>query len=67
MIFVLQSGRNRHEHICECIELFAPEVLPRFAENRAEHEQAKAERLAAATVPGAGPAACLLGPPPRTG
>ncbi len=48
LMFVLQSGRNRHEHICESIELFAREVLPRFAEHRAEQEQAKADRLAAA-------------------
>jgi SCP-2 sterol transfer family len=48
VMFILQSGRNRHEHICESIELFAREVLPRFAENRAEQEKAKADRLAAA-------------------
>ena len=48
VMFVLQSGRNQHEHICESIELFAREVLPRFAENRAEQEKAKADRLAAA-------------------
>ena len=29
VMFVLQSGRNQHEHICESIELFAREVLPR--------------------------------------
>src|SRR5215211_393029 len=33
VIFVLQAGRNRHEHICESIELFAAEVLPEFAAN----------------------------------
>src|SRR4051794_12903983 len=32
LIFVLQAGRNRHEHICEAIELFGKEVLPEFAE-----------------------------------
>jgi len=32
--FVLQAGRNRHDDICESIELFAREVLPRFAEPR---------------------------------
>ena len=31
MIFVLQAGRNRHEHICESLELFGAEVLPEFA------------------------------------
>src|SRR5690606_4306225 len=28
VIFVLQAGRNRHEHICESLELFAREVMP---------------------------------------
>ena len=28
VIFVLQAGRNRHEHICEILELFGTEVLP---------------------------------------
>jgi putative sterol carrier protein len=32
VIFVLQAGRNRHEHICESLELFGAEVLPEFAE-----------------------------------
>ena len=32
LIFVLQAGRNRHEHIMESIELFGAEVLPEFAE-----------------------------------
>jgi alkanesulfonate monooxygenase SsuD/methylene tetrahydromethanopterin reductase-like flavin-dependent oxidoreductase (luciferase family) len=48
VIFVLQAGRNRHEHICESIELFGEEVVPRFAEGREEREREKAERLAPA-------------------
>jgi hypothetical protein len=48
VIFVSQAGANRHEHICESIELFAAEVLPRFAERAPERERAKGERLAAA-------------------
>jgi hypothetical protein len=48
VMFVMQSGKNRHEHICEAIELFASEVLPRFAEEREAKDIAKAERLAAA-------------------
>jgi hypothetical protein len=48
VMFVMQAGNNRHEHICESIELFAREVLPRFAEGRPEKEAAKADRLAAA-------------------
>ncbi|XRQ05657.1 LLM class flavin-dependent oxidoreductase [Actinomadura welshii] len=46
--FVLQAGPNRHEHICETLELFGKSVLPRFAEGREEREAAKAERLAPA-------------------
>jgi alkanesulfonate monooxygenase SsuD/methylene tetrahydromethanopterin reductase-like flavin-dependent oxidoreductase (luciferase family) len=47
VMFVMQAGNNRHEHICESIELFAREVLPRFADGRDEKEAAKADRLAA--------------------
>ena len=48
VIFVSQAGPNRHEHICESLELFAAEVLPRFAERAAERERDKVERLAGA-------------------
>jgi len=48
IIFVSQSGRNRHEHICESLELFGREVLPEFAERAEEQEKAKLERLAPA-------------------
>ena len=48
VIFVMQSGNNRHEHICESLEMFGSAVLPRFTEGRAEAEAAKADRLAAA-------------------
>ena len=30
MIFVMQAGKNQHEHICEAIEMFGKEVLPEF-------------------------------------
>ncbi|TDC74505.1 LLM class flavin-dependent oxidoreductase [Actinomadura sp. 7K507] len=46
--FVLQSGPNKHEHICETLELFGEAVLPHFTEGRDEREAAKAERLAPA-------------------
>jgi alkanesulfonate monooxygenase SsuD/methylene tetrahydromethanopterin reductase-like flavin-dependent oxidoreductase (luciferase family) len=48
VMFVMQAGRSRHDHICESIELFAREVLPRFADGREDKELAKADRLAAA-------------------
>lgn len=46
VILMQQAGNNRHAHICEALELFAAEVLPEFAEGRAEREARKAEELA---------------------
>ncbi|RIL03025.1 MAG: LLM class flavin-dependent oxidoreductase [Proteobacteria bacterium] len=48
MIFVMQAGTNRHEHICESMELFAREVMPEFHERHDAHERRKQERLAPA-------------------
>lgn len=48
LIFAAQAGNNRHEHICEALELFAKTVLPRFAEKAAARDAEKRERLAAA-------------------
>jgi len=48
VIFISQAGRNRHEDICESMELFATEVMPEFAERDPAHQKAKAERLGAA-------------------
>jgi alkanesulfonate monooxygenase SsuD/methylene tetrahydromethanopterin reductase-like flavin-dependent oxidoreductase (luciferase family) len=45
VIFVMQAGRNRHDHICESIELFAAEVLPEFAERADAADAARAERF----------------------
>ncbi len=45
VIFVSQAGRNRHEHICESLELFATEVMPEFAQRTEEREHAKSQRL----------------------
>ena len=46
--FVLQAGTNKHEDICEAIELFGKQVMPEFAERRDQSERSKAERLAPA-------------------
>jgi alkanesulfonate monooxygenase SsuD/methylene tetrahydromethanopterin reductase-like flavin-dependent oxidoreductase (luciferase family) len=48
VIFVAQSGGNRHEHVCESLELFGREVLPRFADQADAVDAAKREHLAAA-------------------
>ena len=61
LIFVSQAGRNRHEHICESLELFGREVLPEFAERAEAADAAKAERLEQAEA-----AALARRPPPRT-
>jgi alkanesulfonate monooxygenase SsuD/methylene tetrahydromethanopterin reductase-like flavin-dependent oxidoreductase (luciferase family) len=48
VIFVLQAGRNRHEHICESLELFGREVLPAFKERDEKQVRDKQQRLAPA-------------------
>ena len=45
VIFVLQAGRNRHEHIMESIERFGTEILPEFAERHDAAALAKAARF----------------------
>ena len=44
--FIQQAGRNKHEHICEALELFAGEVMGEFKEREAERVKQKAEDLA---------------------
>jgi alkanesulfonate monooxygenase SsuD/methylene tetrahydromethanopterin reductase-like flavin-dependent oxidoreductase (luciferase family) len=44
LIFVMQAGHNRHEHIMESIELFGSEVLPEFIERDEAAAGAKAAR-----------------------
>jgi alkanesulfonate monooxygenase SsuD/methylene tetrahydromethanopterin reductase-like flavin-dependent oxidoreductase (luciferase family) len=48
VVFVMQAGRNRHDHICEAIELFAEEVMPEFAERADAADAARAQRFAPA-------------------
>jgi hypothetical protein len=45
-IFIQQGGKNRHEYICESLELFATAVMPRFKEREAERQARKMEELA---------------------
>ena len=61
VIFISQAGHNRHEHICESMELFAREVMPEFAERDPAHAAAKEERLVDAVA-----AALARREPPRT-
>jgi alkanesulfonate monooxygenase SsuD/methylene tetrahydromethanopterin reductase-like flavin-dependent oxidoreductase (luciferase family) len=48
VIFVQQAGNNRHEHICESLELFGREILPAFRERDEAQVKAKASRLSRA-------------------
>jgi alkanesulfonate monooxygenase SsuD/methylene tetrahydromethanopterin reductase-like flavin-dependent oxidoreductase (luciferase family) len=45
LIFVMQAGNNKHEHIMESLQLFADEVMPEFKEREPAHRAAKAKRL----------------------
>ncbi len=46
VIFIQQGGRNRHEHICESLELFAEKVMPEFRDREADRQAAKRAKLA---------------------
>jgi alkanesulfonate monooxygenase SsuD/methylene tetrahydromethanopterin reductase-like flavin-dependent oxidoreductase (luciferase family) len=46
VIFIQQGGNNRHEDICESLELFAARVLPEFKDRHDARTRHKAETLA---------------------
>lgn len=46
VIFMQQAGRNKHEHICQSLELFAKEVMPEFKAELAAREARKQAELA---------------------
>ena len=46
IIFLQQAGRNPHGEICQSLELFAAEVLPRFQPKQAAKADAKTAELA---------------------
>jgi alkanesulfonate monooxygenase SsuD/methylene tetrahydromethanopterin reductase-like flavin-dependent oxidoreductase (luciferase family) len=46
VIFISQAGKNKHQDICESLELFAREVMPEFKEREPEIARRKSERLA---------------------
>jgi alkanesulfonate monooxygenase SsuD/methylene tetrahydromethanopterin reductase-like flavin-dependent oxidoreductase (luciferase family) len=46
VIFVQQCGNNRHDHICESLELFAQELLPEFKRRDELAQRRKREELA---------------------
>jgi alkanesulfonate monooxygenase SsuD/methylene tetrahydromethanopterin reductase-like flavin-dependent oxidoreductase (luciferase family) len=46
VMFVQQSGANRHEHICESLEIFASQVMPEFKEREQIRAAQKQRELA---------------------
>jgi len=46
VVFIQQSGRNRHEHICASLELFASEVMPEFRAREEARQRRKQAELA---------------------
>jgi alkanesulfonate monooxygenase SsuD/methylene tetrahydromethanopterin reductase-like flavin-dependent oxidoreductase (luciferase family) len=46
LVLMPQGGRNRHDHICESLELFAKEIMEEFREGDEERQARKMERLA---------------------
>jgi hypothetical protein len=45
-MFIQQSGANRHEHICESLEIFASQVMPEFKQRDRLREAEKQRELA---------------------
>ena len=46
VMFIQQSGGNRHEHICQSLEVFAERVMPEFKERDEVREAEKRRELA---------------------
>lgn len=46
VILMQQAGRNRHDHICQSLQLFADEVMAEFKADAAAREARKAAELA---------------------
>ena len=45
-MFIQQGGRNKHEHICEALELFAAKVMPALKADQAARDAKKQAELA---------------------
>ena len=45
-VFIQQGGNNRHEDICDSLNLFASDVMPEFKEQEDARTRRKAEELA---------------------
>lgn len=45
LVFLQQGGKNKHEHICESLELFAKELMPEFRDGEEERQAKKMREL----------------------
>jgi alkanesulfonate monooxygenase SsuD/methylene tetrahydromethanopterin reductase-like flavin-dependent oxidoreductase (luciferase family) len=63
VIFVLQAGPNRHDDICESLELFAKRVMPEFTLDREHRERTKREQLTPAVTRALARRSALREPP----
>jgi hypothetical protein len=45
-VFIQQGGRNKHEHICEALELFAAQVMPALKADQDVRDAKKQAELA---------------------
>ena len=68
VIFLQQAGRNKHEHICESLELFAAEVMPRVQGRRPPSARRRRPRSSRPTSrpPWRGSAGCRRWPTTRS-
>ena len=46
VVFIQQGGRNKHEHICEALKLFADKVMPALKADQAARDAKKQAELA---------------------
>ncbi len=46
VVFIQQGGRNKHEHICEALKLFADKVMPALKADQAARDARKQAELA---------------------
>lgn len=46
LVLLQQGGKNKHEHVCESLELFAKEIMPEFRDGEDERQRKKMEELA---------------------
>jgi len=46
VVFIHQGGRNKHEHICEALQLFAARVMPELKADQAARDAKKQAELA---------------------